>query len=202
MVLIATGASPRVVSEAQPDGERILTWEQVYDLTEIPDHLIVVGSGVTGAEFASAYVALGIDVTLVSSRERVLPGEDADAAGVLEQVLTRRGMNLLSESRMASVTRDGDLVTVTLTDGRSVTGSHCILAVGSIPNTAGLGLEDAGVKLDNAGNIRVDRVSRHRSAVCTPLGTAPASSCSRQSRRCRAGSPCGTTWGTPCRPWT
>ena len=160
MVLIATGASPRVVEEAQPDGERILTWEQVYDLTEIPEHLIVVGSGVTGAEFASAYVALGIEVTLVSSRERVLPGEDADAAGVLEQVLTRRGMNLLSESRMESVTRDGGQVTVTLTDGRTVTGSHCILAVGSIPNTAGLGLEDAGVKLDTAGNIRVDRVSR------------------------------------------
>ena len=120
MVLIATGASPRIVTEAQPDGERILTWEQVYDLMEIPEHLIVVGSGVTGAEFASAYVALGIEVTLVSSRERVLPGEDADAAGVLEQVLTRRGMNLLSESRMQSVTRDGDLVTVTLTDGRTV----------------------------------------------------------------------------------
>ena len=65
---------------AQPDGERILTWEQVYDLTELPEHLIVVGSGVTGAEFASAYLALGIEVTLVSSRDRVLPGEDADAA--------------------------------------------------------------------------------------------------------------------------
>ena len=160
MVLIATGASPRVVAEAQPDGERILTWEQIYDLTEIPEHLIVVGSGVTGAEFASAYVALGIEVTLVSSRERVLPGEDADAAGVLEQVLTRRGMNLLSESRMESVTRDGDVVTVTLTDGRSLTGSHCILALGSIPNTTGLGLEEAGVRLDTDGFIKVDRVSR------------------------------------------
>jgi NAD(P)H dehydrogenase (quinone) len=159
-VLIATGASPRVVPSAQPDGERILTWEQVYDLTEIPEHLIVVGSGVTGAEFASAYVALGIDVTLVSSRERVLPGEDADAAGVLEQVLTRRGMHLLSESRMASVTRAGDQVTVTLTDGRTVTGSHCILALGSIPNTADLGLNEAGVRLDESGFIVVDRVSR------------------------------------------
>jgi len=159
-VLIATGASPRVVPSAQPDGERILTWEQVYDLTEIPEHLIVVGSGVTGAEFASAYVALGIEVTLVSSRERVLPGEDADAAGVLEQVLIRRGMQLLSESRMASVTRVGEQVTVALTDGRTVTGSHCILALGSIPNTADLGLVEAGVTLDESGFIVVDRVSR------------------------------------------
>lgn len=159
-VIVATGAAPRVLPTARPDGERILTWEQVYDLTEVPSGLIVVGSGVTGAEFASAYLALGIPVTLVSSRDRVLPGEDADAAQVLEDVLKRRGMTVLSRSRMASVTRDGDVVTVTLQDGREVRGSHCILALGSVPNTADLGLEDAGVITDDAGFIKVDRVSR------------------------------------------
>jgi pyruvate/2-oxoglutarate dehydrogenase complex dihydrolipoamide dehydrogenase (E3) component len=159
-ILLATGASPRTLPSAQPDGERILTWEQVYDLTEEPEHLIVVGSGVTGAEFASAYLSLGIDVSLVSSRDRVLPGEDADAARVLEEVLTRRGMNVLSRSRMESVTRDGDTVTVTLTDGRTVTGSHCILALGSVPNTHDLGLEEAGVQVDDGGFVTVDRVSR------------------------------------------
>jgi len=159
-ILVATGAAPRTLPTAQPDGERILTWEQVYDLTEAPSSLIVVGSGVTGAEFASAYLALGIDVTLVSSRDRVLPGEDADAAAVLEEVLTRRGMNVLSKSRMESVTRSGDTVTVTLTDGRTVEGSHCILALGSVPNTADMGLAEAGVALDDGGFITVDRVSR------------------------------------------
>jgi dihydrolipoamide dehydrogenase len=159
-VLVATGAAPRTLPTAQPDGERILTWEQVYDLTETPTRLIVVGSGVTGAEFASAYMALGVDVVLVSSRDRVLPGEDADAAEVLQQVLTRRGMTVLSKSRMESVTRAGDEVTVTLTDGRTVTGSHCLLALGSVPNTAGLGLEEAGVTLDDGGFVQVDRVSR------------------------------------------
>ena len=159
-VLVATGAAPRTLPTAQPDGERILTWEQVYDLTEAPTSLIVVGSGVTGAEFASAYLALGIDVTLVSSRDRVLPGEDADAAAVLEEVLTRRGMNVLSKSRMESVTRSGDTVTVTLTDGRTVEGSHCILALGSVPNTTDMGLEEAGVVLKDGGFINVDRVSR------------------------------------------
>ena len=111
----------------------------------MPTELIVVGSGVTGAEFASAYLALGIPVTLVSSRDRVLPGEDADAAAVLEDVLTRRGMNVLS--RVADGVGDPRrrLVTVTLTDGRTVEGSHCILALGSVPNTADLGLEEAGV---------------------------------------------------------
>jgi dihydrolipoamide dehydrogenase len=159
-VLLATGAAPRTTPEAQPDGERILTWEQVYDLTELPEHLIVVGSGVTGAEFASAYLALGGRVTLVSSRDRVLPGEDADAAAVLEDVLTRRGLDLLPRSRMESVTRDGDSVTVTLTDGRTVEGSHCLIAVGSVANTEGLGLETAGVETDDRGFVVVDRVSR------------------------------------------
>ena len=159
-VLVATGAAPRTLATAQPDGQRILTWEQVYDLDEVPEKLIVVGSGVTGAEFASAYNALGVDVTLVSSRDRVLPGEDADAAEVIEEVFTRRGMTVLSKSRMESVTREGDTVTVTLTDGRRVEGSHCLLALGSVPNTEDMGLEEAGVALDDGGFVRVDRVSR------------------------------------------
>jgi dihydrolipoamide dehydrogenase len=160
VVLIATGAHPRTLESAPPDGERILTWEQVYDLDRLPERLIVVGSGVTGAEFASAYNALGSDVVLVSSRDRVLPGEDADAAQVLEEVLKRRGMTVLNRSRAQHVTRDGDEVTVTLTDGSTVTGSHCLVAVGSVPNTPGLGLEDAGVALDDRGFVTVDRVSR------------------------------------------
>ncbi len=160
VVLVATGAAPRTFDNAQPDGERILTWEQVYELEGTPEHLVVVGSGVTGAEFAGAYNALGLDVTLVSSRDRVLPGEDADAAEVLEQVFGRRGMNVLAKSRMAGVERRGDGVEVTLEDGRVVEGSHCLLAIGSVPNTADLGLEEAGVHLADGGFVEVDRVSR------------------------------------------
>ena len=159
-ILVATGAAPRTLPGAQPDGERILTWEQVYDLDERPESLVVVGSGVTGAEFASAYQALGIPVTLVSSRDRVLPGEDADASMVLEEVSKRRGMTVLSKSRMESVTRSGDVVTVALTDGRTVEASHCILALGSVPNTTDLGLEESGVLLKDGGFVYVDRVSR------------------------------------------
>jgi dihydrolipoamide dehydrogenase len=159
-VLVATGASPRTLETARPDGERILSWDQVYDLDEVPQRLVVVGSGVTGAEFAGAYNALGVDVVLVSSRDRVLPGEDADAAEVLEQVFTRRGMTVLAKSRMESVEREGDTVKVTLTDGRTVEGSHCLLALGSVPNTSGIGLEEAGVNLDDGGFVNVDRVSR------------------------------------------
>jgi len=160
VILLATGARPRVVSGAEPDGERILTWEQIYDLPELPAKLIVVGSGVTGAELASAYNALGSEVVLVSSRDRVLPGEDADAAAVIEDVFRRRGMQVLSNARAESVTRTDHGVRVVLQSGEVLEGSHALMAVGSVPNTGDLGLEDVGVRCDPAGFIATDRVSR------------------------------------------
>ncbi|MFD6263948.1 NAD(P)H-quinone dehydrogenase [Micromonospora chalcea] len=159
-VLVATGATPRQLPTAVPDGERILTWRQVYDLPALPEHLIVVGSGVTGAEFASAYLAMGVKVTLVSSRDRVMPHEDADAAMAIERVFRNRGMSILNNSRAEAVRRVGDGVEVLLSDGRQVTGSHALIAVGSIPNTADLGLAEYGVELARGGYVTVDRVSR------------------------------------------
>jgi len=158
-VLVATGAHPRVLPGAEPDGERILDWRQLYELPELPEHLVVVGSGVTGAEFANAYNAMGSKVTLVSSRERVLPGEDSDAAELLQRVFERRGM-VVCRGRAASVTRAGDGVLVRLTDGSEVTGSHALMTVGSVPNTSGMGLEQTGVALTDKGFVQVDRVSR------------------------------------------
>src|SRR5699024_11368257 len=107
-----------------------------------------------------AYPGLGVEVTLVSSRDRVLPGEDADAAEVIEQVFRSRGMTVLSRSRAASVRRNGDSVEVELTDGRAITGSHCLLAVGSVPNTEELGLEEVGVATTEGRHIDVDRGPR------------------------------------------
>jgi len=159
-VLIATGATPRVLPDALPDGERILTWRQVYDLPELPTHLIVVGSGVTGAEFASAYLAMGVAVTLVSSRDRVMPHEDPDAAMAIERVFRARGMAILNNSRASSVSRTATGVAVTLADGRVVEGSHALMAVGSVPNTADLGLTEYGVSVAPGGYVSVDRVSR------------------------------------------
>lgn len=160
IVLVATGASPRILPDARPDGERIMTWAQLYTLDRLPEHLIVVGSGVTGAEFAGAYNVLGARVTLVSSRERVLPGEDEEAAELIEGVFRRRGMTVLSRSRAEAVRRTADGVEVVLADGRVITGSHCLVAVGAVPNTAGIGLEEAGVRLTPTGHVLVDRVSR------------------------------------------
>ena len=160
VILIATGARPRVLGAATPDGERILTWEQVYQLPEVPRRLIVVGSGVTGAEFASAYLSLGSDVVLVSSRDRVLPGEDPDAAAVIEEVFQQRGMTVLNRARAESACRTANGVLVTLTDGREIEGTHALIAVGSLPNTDDLRLAEVGVGTNDGGFIEVDRVSR------------------------------------------
>jgi dihydrolipoamide dehydrogenase len=160
VVLIATGADPRVLPGSEPDGERILDWRDVYDLEEPPEHLVVVGSGVTGAEFASGYLEAGVPVTLVSSRDRVLPGEDADAAEVLEQVFQSRGGRITERGRAAAVRRTEKGVVVELTDGRSVEGSHALMTVGTVPNTGGLNLQEAGVELAPSGHVVVDRVSR------------------------------------------
>ncbi|RBY89864.1 NAD(P)H-quinone dehydrogenase [Blastococcus sp. TF02A-26] len=160
VVLIATGADPRVIPGAEPDHDRILDWRDVYELEEMPEHLVVVGSGVTGAEFASGYLEAGVPVTLVSSRDRVLPGEDADAAEVLEQVFQSRGGRITQRGRAATVERTEKGVLVTLTDGRTVEGSHALMTVGTVPNTAGLNLEQCGVRLAESGHVVVDRVSR------------------------------------------
>jgi dihydrolipoamide dehydrogenase len=160
VVLIATGADPRVLPGAEPDGERILDWRDVYDLQETPDHLVVVGSGVTGAEFASGYLEAGVPVTLVSSRDRVLPGEDSDAAEVLEKVFQSRGGRITQKGRAAAVKRTEKGVVVELTDGRTVEGSHALMTVGTVPNIAGLNLEQHGIEVAESGHIVVDRVSR------------------------------------------
>lgn len=160
IVLVATGAHPRELPDARPDGERILSWTQLYGLTELPRRLVVVGSGVTGAEFAGAYRALGSEVVLVSSREHVLPGQDDDAAALIEAVFRRRGMEVLGRSRATAARRTADGVVVELADGRTVEGSHCLVAVGAVPNTRGIGLEAAGVALSPSGHVQVDRVSR------------------------------------------
>ncbi|KUI36601.1 flavoprotein disulfide reductase [Mycobacterium sp. IS-1496] len=160
VVLIATGASPRVLPNAVPDGERILTWRQLYDLTDLPEHLVIVGSGVTGAEFCNAYTELGVTVTVVASRDQILPHEDSDAAAVLEEVFAERGVTLVKNARAESVTRTETGVRVRMADGRCVEGSHALMTVGSVPNTEGLGLERVGVELGRGGYIPVDRVSR------------------------------------------
>jgi dihydrolipoamide dehydrogenase len=169
-IVLAVGARPRTLPSAEPDGERILTWTQLYNLKELPEHMIVVGSGVTGAEFASAYLSLGCKVTLVSSRDFVLPGEDLDAAALLEDVFRRRGMNILKKTRADKVEASATGVKVYLQDGAVIEGSHALMAVGSIPNTENLGLEEAGVTVAPSGHIIANRVARTSRANVYAVG--------------------------------
>ncbi|MCL2784972.1 MAG: NAD(P)H-quinone dehydrogenase, partial [Propionibacteriaceae bacterium] len=160
VILIATGGHPRVLPTAAPDGERILSWQDIYGIHQLPEHLIVIGSGVTGAEFSSAYQALGSHVTLVSSRATVLPGQDPDAGLVIQKAFEDRGINVINNAHAASVVRQGDTVVVTLADGREIQGSHCLVAVGAIPNTDNIGLDKVGIETTPTGHIKIDRVSR------------------------------------------
>lgn len=158
--LIATGSRARVLPFFAPDGERVLTGQQLFRLERLPEHLVVVGSGATGAEFAHAMCRLGSEVTLVSSRARILPSEDPDAAAVIEAVFEARGMRIVREARADRCSVIGDGVVVGLTDGRSVEGSHALFTVGQAPVIDGLGLDALGVALDEHGAVRVDRVGR------------------------------------------
>ncbi len=159
-VLVGTGSTARVLPFFEPDGERVLVGQQVYGLPELPEHLIVVGSGATGAEFANAFRRFGTEVTLVSSRELILPTEDPDAAQVIEDVFEREGMTILRNARAVSCERRGDEVVVGLKDGGEVVGSHVLFTVGQVPRSSDLGLDNAGVEPNERGGIDVDSVGR------------------------------------------
>jgi NAD(P)H dehydrogenase (quinone) len=155
-VVVATGSRPRVPDFVTVDRERVLTTRDAYPPPEIPEHAIVVGSGVTGVEFTHLFDSLGSRVTLLVSRQQVLPIKDAEVAAVLEDAFLARGVTLLKGARASEIERDGDAVRVRCEDGRVIEGSHAILAVGSIPNSDGLALDAAGVEVDDRGYITVN----------------------------------------------
>jgi dihydrolipoamide dehydrogenase len=155
-VLISTGSRPRVPPFCIPDGERILTTRQAYPPPQLPEHLVVIGSGVTGVEFVHMFTSMGSQVTLIVSRQQVLPSKDPEVAAALEDDFLRRGVRLLKGAKADAVDRKGDSVVVHCDDGRVVTGSHALLAIGAIPNSDGLGLENAGVFVDSGGYVPVN----------------------------------------------
>jgi len=155
VVLLSTGSRPRIPDWAPIDGRRVLTTRDAYPPEEMPEHLVVVGSGVTGVEFVHMFSAFGCQVTLIVSRQQVLPQKDPEVAAALEEDFLRRGVRLYMGARATGIDVDGDQVTVRCDDGRSAAGSHALLAIGSIPNSEGLGLDVAGVKTEG-GYVVVD----------------------------------------------
>lgn len=150
----------------------------MYYLAEIPRE-IIIGSGVTGVEMVHIFSSLGSDVALLVSRHHVLPHRDAEVAAVLEEDFLARGVQLLKGSRAAEIVRSGDSVSVTTEDCRTVSASHVLLAVGSVPNSEDLGLDDAGVETER-GFIPIDEYQRssvpHIYAASDVTGRLPLSS--------------------------
>jgi dihydrolipoamide dehydrogenase len=156
-ILLATGSRPRLPDWAEIDGERVLDTRQAYPPPTVPDHLVVIGSGVTGVEFTHMFSALGADVTLIVSRQQVLPYKDPEVAAALEDEFLRRGVKLLKGARATAVGRDGDRVAVECDDGRRAEGSHAVFTIGFVPNSEGLGCEAAGVHVDERGFVPGNR---------------------------------------------
>ena len=179
-IVVATGSRPRVPEFAPVDGERVLTTRQAYPPPELPEHMVVVGSGVTGVEFTHMFDALGSKVTLLVSRQQVLPLKDPEVAAALEDEFMRQGVSLLKGARATGIERTGDTVRVACEDGRVVEGSHAVLTVGSIPNSEDLGLDEAGVEVDGRGYIPIDHHCRsnieHIYAAGDVSGKLPLSS--------------------------
>jgi dihydrolipoamide dehydrogenase len=160
--LISTGSRPRIPEWCVPDGDRILTTRDCYPPKTFPESVTIIGSGVTGVEFVHMFSSFGAQVTLVVSRQQVLPGKDPEVAAVLEEDFLRRGVKLLMGARATAIERDPDAdgagggVVVRCDDGRTVRSTHAVLAIGSVPNSDDLGLEAAGIETDSGGYIPID----------------------------------------------
>ncbi|MEY2437242.1 MAG: hypothetical protein QOF97_2078 [Acidimicrobiaceae bacterium] len=158
-VLLSTGSRPRIPDWATIDGDRVLSTRDSYPPPQMPSHLVVIGSGVTGVEFVHMFSSFGSDVTLIVSRQQVLPTKDPEVAAALEDEFLRRGVRLLKGARAQALERPsdgGDGVVVVCDDGRRAAGSHALLAIGSIPNSEGLGLDAAGVEVDPSGYVPIN----------------------------------------------
>jgi dihydrolipoamide dehydrogenase len=159
VIVLATGSRPRIPDWAAVDGQRVLTTRDAYPPPKIPAHLVVVGSGVTGVEFVHMFRSFGSDVTLIVSRQQVLPQKDPEVAAALEHDFLARGVKLFKGARAEGIELTDDGVVVVCDDGRRAVGSHVLLAIGSIPNSDGLGLAEVGVETDH-GYVVVDHNCR------------------------------------------
>ena len=162
-IIIATGARARDLPFAPADGKRIWTYRHAMVPTEMPTKLLVIGSGAIGIEFASFYNDMGAEVTVVEMLDRVVPVEDADVSTFLEKALKKQGMTIMTGAGVESLkaTATGVSAAIKGKDGKVVNGefSHCIVAIGIVPNTENIGLEELGIKTTK-GHIDTDPMCR------------------------------------------
>ena len=162
-IIVATGARARDLPFAKTDGERIWTYRHAMVPKEMPSELLVIGSGAIGIEFASFYNDMGAKVTVVEMLDRIVPVEDADVSDALQKSLTKQGMTILTGAGVESLTADakGVAATIKTADGKVAEQrfSHCIVAVGIVPNTENIGLEALKVETDR-GFLKTDPLCR------------------------------------------
>jgi dihydrolipoamide dehydrogenase len=162
-IIIATGARARDLPFAPADGKRIWTYRHAMVPAEMPTKLLVIGSGAIGIEFASFYNDMGAEVTVVEMMDRIVPVEDADVSTFLEKSLTKQGMKIMTgagvEELKASAT--GVSAKIKGKDGNIVAGeySHCIVAVGIVPNSENIGLEELKIETER-GHVKTDPMCR------------------------------------------
>ncbi|MGL6038053.1 MAG: dihydrolipoyl dehydrogenase, partial [Soonwooa sp.] len=158
--IIATGSKPSSLPFINIDKERVITSTEALNLKEIPKHLIVIGGGVIGLELGSVYLRLGSQVTVVEYMDKIIPGMDGSLSKELQKVLKKQGMKFELSTAVSGVERNGDSVKVTAKNkkGEEVAfeGDYCLVSVGRKPYTDGLGLENAGVELDERGRVKVN----------------------------------------------
>ena len=175
-VIVATGARARDLPFAPADGERIWTYRTAMTPPEKPTKLLVIGSGAIGIEFASFYNDIGVDVTVVEMLDRIVPVEDAEVSAFLEKSLTKQGITVMTGAGVEDIKSDGKGVSASIKDKdgnvETTEFSHCIVAIGIVPNTENIGLEDHA-EMDR-GFIQIDPYGRTKTdglwaiGDCTP----------------------------------
>ncbi len=160
VVLIATGSRPHRPPHIPFDDPDVYDSEEIIDLDRIPGSLLVVGGGVVGSEYASIFTALGTKVTLVDAGDRLIPFLDREISDLLARSFTDVGMRLVQGSGVDALERRGDGLLVRLVDGETISPEKVLYAAGRAGNTEGMGLQEAGVKVDERGRVLVDETFR------------------------------------------
>lgn len=158
-VILATGSYPKTLPALEIDGKQVVTSEEAMRFDYVPKSVIVLGGGVIGCEFASVWKSFGAEVTIIEGLPHLVALEDESSSKQLERAFRKRGINFELGSRFKSLQKDKKSVTVTLEDGKSFSAEVLLVAVGRGPVSAGLGYEEAGIKLDR-GYILVDEKCR------------------------------------------
>ena len=170
-IVLATGSVPVELPFLPIDGEHIVTSDHAIAFESIPDHLVIVGGGVIGVELGSVWARLGAKVTVLEFLDRITPGFDLAAAKGLQKSLEKIGITFQLGTKVTGASIDGDSVTVTAEKGDEALELTCdklLVAVGRRPVTESLGLEEAGVALDDRGRVAIDHEFRPRLLACTP----------------------------------